>query len=103
MTNKEANKTKQKTYDIQAQPASEEQLNKIVDIARRIGASTPHYMVKTGEDATTKNSINQVASNIHIVLQTELMFNACVFAKWSCFWAAVAAIAACISIILVWP
>jgi hypothetical protein len=35
--------------------------------------------------------------NILYALQTEMMFNACVFAKRSCFWAAVAAIAACLS------
>jgi ATP-dependent protease HslVU (ClpYQ) ATPase subunit len=39
--------------------------------------------------------------NILYALQTEMMFNACVFARWSCFWAAIAAIAACLSAILV--
>ena len=39
--------------------------------------------------------------NIIYALQTEMMFNACVFANRSCFWAAVAAIAACISVVLV--
>ena len=39
--------------------------------------------------------------DILYALQTEMMFNACVFAYRSCFWAAIAAIAACISVILV--
>jgi hypothetical protein len=43
----------------------------------------------------------EIYHNIHCTLQTEEMFNACVFAKRSCRWAAVAAIAACISVILV--
>ena len=52
--------------------------------------------------------------NIHIYLQSKLMLNACVSAetssdlakqacnsaKWSCIWAATAAIAACITVIL---
>jgi hypothetical protein len=38
--------------------------------------------------------------DILYALQTEMMFNACVFAKWSCFLAAVAAIVACVSIIV---
>jgi len=38
--------------------------------------------------------------DILYALQTEMMFNACIFAKWSCFWAAIAATVACISIIL---
>jgi len=42
----------------------------------------------------------ELCHNIYYVLQTEEMFNACVSAKWSCFWAAVAAIAACISVLL---
>jgi hypothetical protein len=101
MTNKEVKKTKQELCEIQAKPASEEQLNQIVDIARRVGASIPPYLLKAGEEITTKNNINTVASNIHVVLQTEMMFNTCIFAKHSCFWAAIAAIAACISVILV--
>jgi hypothetical protein len=40
--------------------------------------------------------------NIHYTLQTEEMFNACVSAKWSCVFAAIAAIAACIGIFLTW-
>ena len=38
--------------------------------------------------------------DILYALQTEMMFNACVFSSWSCFFAAVAAVVACLSIIL---
>lgn len=37
---------------------------------------------------------------IHTDLQTETMLDACIMAKWSCFCAAIAAIVACISVIL---
>jgi hypothetical protein len=37
---------------------------------------------------------------VHTDLQTETMLDACIFAKWSCFLAAIAAIVACISVIL---
>lgn len=40
----------------------------------------------------------ELCRSVYIELQTEEMFNACVSAKHSCFWAAIAAIAACISI-----
>ncbi|MBN1391993.1 MAG: hypothetical protein JW947_04225 [Sedimentisphaerales bacterium] len=42
----------------------------------------------------------KIHDNILYKLQTEEMFNACVFAKWSCLFAAVAAIVAFISVIL---
>ncbi len=52
--------------------------------------------------------ITEIIGGINDALQTEAMLNACVSAeqssttaKWACFWAAVAAIAACISVILV--
>jgi hypothetical protein len=55
-------------------------------------------------DIAKFNAIRAIAKsfyqNILYTLQTEMMLNACVFAKWSCICAAVAAIVACISIIL---
>jgi hypothetical protein len=42
----------------------------------------------------------EIYHDIHCTLQTEEMFNACVSAKRSCRWAALAAIVACISVIL---
>jgi hypothetical protein len=51
--------------------------------------------------ATCEDICNEIYHNIHYTLQTEEMFNACVSAKRSCRWAAIAAIASCISVILV--
>lgn len=44
--------------------------------------------------------IGELLNNMHYTLQTEMMLNACISAKRSCFWAAVAAILACFSVIL---
>jgi hypothetical protein len=96
MKNKEIEKTKQDVYEIQKKPDSRQQLEPIQDVAKRIGAP---LLVPHSEEQ--KHFINETIHNIHIVLQTEMMFNACIFAKRSCFWAAIAAIAACISVILV--
>ena len=38
--------------------------------------------------------------SLHTSIQTEMMIKACIYAKWSCFFAALAAIVACIGIIL---
>jgi hypothetical protein len=50
--------------------------------------------------ATCEDIYRELHHNIHYTLQTEEMFNACVSAKLSCFFAAIAAIAACIGIFL---
>ncbi len=39
--------------------------------------------------------------SLHSAIQTEMMIKSCSYAKWSCFWAAIAAIVSCISIIIV--
>ena len=39
--------------------------------------------------------------SLHNTIQTEMMIKSCISAKWSCFWAAIAAIVACISVVLV--
>ena len=44
----------------------------------------------------------EISDNINFKLQTEMMFNACISAKRSCRWAAIAAIAACIGTIITW-
>ena len=48
---------------------------------------------------TYENICKEMSDNILYKLQTEMMFNACVSANRSCLFAAVAAIAACISAI----
>jgi hypothetical protein len=97
MTNKEIEKFKQELYEIQRISESPQQLEPIKALAKRIGAPIPHWLTERGQP----EFINEIIRHIHIVLQTEEMFNACVFAKWSCLFAAIAAIAACISIVLV--
>jgi len=58
--------------------------------------------IKIGQSysASVESQIGELINNIHNTLQTKMMLNACVFAKWSCLFAAVAAIVACISVIL---
>ncbi|MCJ7730183.1 MAG: hypothetical protein MUO27_09950 [Sedimentisphaerales bacterium] len=99
MTNKKIKANKDKLHNIQTQTPSQEQTTQIIALAEETGASIPHWIV--GGDSNSRNIINEISSNIHIVLQTEMMFNACIFAKRSCFWAAIAAIASCISVLLV--
>ncbi|MGD0596933.1 MAG: hypothetical protein ABSA64_05350 [Sedimentisphaerales bacterium] len=55
-----------------------------------------------------ESMITEIIAGINDTLQTEAMLNACASAeqssktaKWSCFWAAIAAIASCISVLLV--
>lgn len=50
--------------------------------------------------AVCEDICDEIYHNIHCTLQTEEMFNACVFAKQSCLFAAIAAVVACISVIL---
>jgi len=47
-----------------------------------------------------KSIFDELCRNIDYTLQREMMFNACVSAKWSCLFAAVASIVACVSLIL---
>jgi hypothetical protein len=99
MTNKEIKKIKQEVCEIQTKSPSKELSERIIQLAKEIGASLPHWAA--GGDSDQRNIINQTSQNVHIVLQTEMMFNACIFAQRSCFWAAIAAIASCISVLLV--
>ena len=57
--------------------------------------------------ASLESVIGELINNIHNTLQTKMMLNACIssekscnLANWSCFFAAFAAIVACISVIL---
>ena len=94
MTNKEIKKAKQELYRILKEGDPDQQkVNKLRDLAGKLNAPIP-------VEGSWMAFVDKITRNIHIVLQTEEMFNACVFAKWSCLWAAVAAIAACISVIL---
>jgi len=90
MTNEEIKATKATLKKISELP-KENRFPELHKIAKTIGC---FYLTDSGTDSQT------LFLNIHTYLQSEMMFNACVFAKWSCFWAAVAAIVACIGVIL---
>jgi hypothetical protein len=62
------------------------------EIMKKAGILTP----TAGMDSLKDKCI----SSLHTAIQTEKMFESCVYAKWSCFCAAVAAIASCISALL---
>jgi hypothetical protein len=54
-------------------------------------------MPTSGMDSIKDKCIN----SLHTAIQSEMMIKSCVYAKWSCFWAAVAAIVTCISVLLI--
>lgn len=77
--------------DIEKAPISAgcEELKKIMQKAE---ASMPEVGMDSIKDKCIKG--------LHAAIQTEMMIKSCTYAKWSCFWAAVAAIVSCISVIL---
>lgn len=66
-----------------------EELKKIM---QKVEASMPEAGIDSIKDKCIKS--------LHSAIQTEMMINSCTYAKWSCFCAAIAAIASCISVIL---
>jgi hypothetical protein len=111
MTNKEIKKMIQEVYEIQSELNINKQFDLVKDFTQRVGALSPQQMVYFGvvngqlQNAMTyedkKKYTSESIRNIYLMLHTEEMFNACVYAKRSCFWAAIAAIASCISVLLV--
>lgn len=98
MTNKEIEQVKQEVFEIQKKKPMSEQLEPMQAVANRIGAPIPvGYTQKTQAEF-----ICDVFRNIHVVLQTETMVNACISAKRSCIWAAVAATVALLSAVAAW-
>ena len=95
MTNRKIRKIKRELYEIQTRPRGDGKLERIRTLAKSVLAPIPDAAKKTQKDL-----VDALIRNIHMVLQTEMMLNACISAKRSCFWAAIAAIAACFSIIL---
>lgn len=100
-------KAKRELYEIQSIPEISEQFKLIKDLAKKVGAPIPPTIATRDEVVSTKASvkstatladpkelINEIVRNIHIVLQTEMMLQACIFAAMS-------AVVACISVILV--
>ncbi len=93
MTNREIKKYKQKLRYI-GTLEQEEQRKQLEALSEEIGASVYWKYGEMGEG----EYVNSIRDNIYMVLQTEMMLNACVSAKWSCLFAAIAAIVACISV-----
>ncbi len=91
MTNKEIGKIKQELKDINKK-SFEERKAPLQKIAIYIGAHIPD---------SAPNNILHLYKYIHMALQTEMMFNACVCAKRSFFWAAIAATVAFVSVLVV--
>ena len=67
--------------------------SELAEIMKKVGILTP----TAGMDNIKDRCIN----SLHNYIQTEKMLESCVYAKWSCICAAIAAIAACISVLLV--
>jgi hypothetical protein len=104
MTNEEIEKYKQELCEIYKIGILEEQWKQLTILAKKLNAPipehTPPYLL---------GPINQITHNIHTVLQTETMLNACVSAEQSsttakraCIWAAVAAIVTLIGAVASW-
>jgi len=90
---------KEKLEQIEKLSEGEERTVALTKIANEIKA---YYIPANGTSDTYT-----LYHNIHTYLQSEMMLNACVSAEksgkiamWSCIFAAVAAIAACISFVL---
>jgi hypothetical protein len=112
MTREQIEKYKQELYEINKVGNPKEQWMQLVALAEKLNAPIPEH-----NPEFLLGPINKITRNIHTVLQTEEMFNACVSAeqscglakqscelakqssttaKWACIWAAVAAIASAI-------
>ena len=100
-------KAKRELYEIQSIPEIFKQFEPIEALAKKVGAPIPNIITTRDEVTNTKASvkstatladsqgfINEIVRNIHFVLQTEMMLQACIFAM-------VSAIVSCISVVLV--
>jgi len=111
MTNEEITKFFERLKTIQDTHGEDfqGQVNSLYQMQQDMGLNLPHTL----EFNMQKKAFN-LTSGIHTFLQSNMMLNACVSAKesgelakqscnsakWSCFWAMVAAIAACIGVVL---
>ena len=100
MTNKELKQAKKDLCDILKTPTKRElQHNQLEEWLTKYGVyHRQSESIEEGGVVWWREAIE----NAHRFLQTEMMFNACVSAKSSCRWAAVAAIAALIATTAAW-
>ncbi len=108
MTNEEIEKIEQKLSEILKMPF-EKQPGELQKLGNEAGVNLPH----SSERHVQKQTITMTQA-MHSFLQSKMMLNACASAetssdlakqacnsaKWSCRWAAIAAIVACISIVV---
>jgi len=92
MTNEEIAKIKTEVDCILRNPSGGN-VKKLDDIASQIGAPT-------APGGTARAKQQDLVHNIYTKLQTETMLNACNSAEKSCKWAAIAAIAAVVSVLV---
>lgn len=76
----------QKLSDISRLESFDDQLKKLVKLQEDLGIKLPHTM-----EYTIQKKIFHITTGIHTLLQSKMMLKACVSAKRSCRWAAVAA------------
>ena len=93
MKNRKIKEYKKRLRNILDQKDQKDRTRLIANLANEIGAPVRGA-------GNISQFIDDAARSIHMVLQTETMLSACSSAKWSCFWAAIAAIVACISVSL---
>ncbi len=111
MTNEEITEIFRRLRTIQSTSGEDfqKQVNLLYKLQQDMGLSLPHTL-----ERSMQKKVFNMTTGIHTFLQTNMMLNACVsaresaelakqscgLAKWCCFWAAIAAIAACISVVL---
>ena len=99
MTNKQIEQAEKELYKILREDINDEKrCDKLHSFAVKINATVPPGQLKK----YTQDYINAITSNIHTVLQTEMMLNACNYSKLACKWAAIAATVAAIGVIASW-
>ena len=75
----------------------EKQPNKLIELGGKIGVNPPH-----SPGNHEQKQVIYMTQAIHSCLQTKMMLNACIYARRSCMWAAIAAIVAFLSVVLMW-
>ena len=94
------NKKIKKKFKVFKEARKSENYENLVNIARELDIPVPsEFVAERGIIA----DCGKIISEIYTRLQTEIMINTIRDAKWSCFWAAVAAISSLIAVALgVW-
>jgi hypothetical protein len=97
MNNKKIEQAEKELLEIEAKPLSEQKelLQSYLKKYRIHG-----YEKLQDPNAGETPSIREGFKSGHTWLQTQTMINTCITAKWSCFWAAIAAVAALLAVII---